>query len=795
MRSQSDVPILAAAALLGLCLAWSPAAAEEPAAPTTDQTSEPAAGESAAEPVSDEAAEPAAEEAATGFRFWFDPVTVGYLETDVDTDSAKFEEYRDLDSGGIATLGLHGESADGERRLDVTALRAGRDDARYTLTYGLSGRYGILLDYDRIPHRFGNDARLLWNQTRPGAYEIADPVQGQLQQAVERQFAVNRNGVNFAFLEGLITPHLATARTVDLGLQRDRTLARLDLGSLGRLAWGLELFHENRKGNRPYGASFGFNNVTELPEPIDYDTTNAELAGEWNGPRGGLRFGYRYSLFENQVSTLVWDNPFRLTDATDPNAYQAPSSSSVGGAAHGLADLAPDNQANLVFLNGRARFGESWWASGSLSYNLMTQDDPLLPYTLNRAIVGVDGNGGTFDPTDPANLPVQSAGREVDVLAINGDVGTSLGERLDLVLRYRYYDYDNQAPRVEFPGYVRFHGVWEEIGRITVPYAYTRQDLGAELSWEVFRASHLGFAYRRQTWDREFREVENSDEDILTLSFDTQPSRRFSLRASYELADRAIDGYRPEAQEDSFLHPEGVNNQPTLRKFAQAAREYDQLKVTADFFPADAWALTLNVTGRDEDYDETEIGLIADEILQYGAEVSYSPGENLSFFLFGHRADREVFQRGRQSGSTPSTRQLDNWELDADEVNDTWGLGINSRFAERWQADVSGTWTRSDGFADFFAFPGGAPLSGRPVQAPIDLDNYEDIELFGLQGRLDYSITPSATAGFTYRYEDYTIDSFILEGLRNYLPGAILLNANNGDYTANLFALDLTLAF
>jgi hypothetical protein len=31
--------------------------------------------------------------------------------------------------------------------------------------------------------------------------------------------------------------------------------------------------------------------------------------------------------------------------------------------------------------------------------------------------------------------------------------------------------------------------------------------------------------------------------------------------------------------------------------------------------------------------------------------------------------------------------------------------------------------------------------------------------------------------------------------LRNYLPGALLLNADNGDYRANLFALDLTLAF
>lgn len=772
------IMMLAAA---GLCLlsTLAPAVAQE-----QEDTSEPA------QEITSETTE------EQGFSFRFDPVVIGVLETHVDTDSAKFEEYRDLDSGFLASLGIVGESADGDRTFDFRAAHIGRDDARYALSYGLSGRYEILLDYNKIPHRFGNGGHMLWNQTRPGVYEIANPVQAQIQGAVEQQFNANRTGVNFPFLDNLLAPYLATAQRVDLGLQRDRTLARIDLGRMGQLAWGLEYTHENRNGNRPYGASFGFNNVTELPEPIDYDTTNAELAGEWNGKRGGLRFGYRHSLFENNVSTLVWDNPFRATDSTDANAYQGPSSSSVSGAARGFADLAPENEANMAFADGRVRFGGGWWAGGSLSYNRMTQDDPLLPYTLNSAIVGVDpATGATFNPTDPANLPVRSADRKVDVLAFNGDAGTRFAEDFGLTFRYRYYDYDNRSPRIEFPGYVRFHSVWEEIPRITVPYAYTRQDLGAELTWDVFQASRVGLGYRHQIWDREFREVEKSDEDVLTLSYDTKPKRWLNLRASYEVSNRSIDSYDPEAQEASFLDPAGISNQPTLRKSAQAAREYDQLNVTADFLPTEAWSFTLGVTARDEEYDESELGLLADEVIQYNGEVSYTPGANLNFYLFGQRADRDVLQRARQSGGTISTRPLDDWGLNADEVNDLWGLGLTSKLAERWSVDVSGRWSRSDGFADFFAFPGGLPLASPLRTAPVDLANYEDIELFSLLGRLDYRLRENATVGFSYRYEDYTIDSFILEGLRNYLPGALLLNAENGDYEASLFALDLTLAF
>lgn len=796
MRTTRKTMLAFAAGLAGfLLLAGLPVLGQEAMAePETSSEAQEAQAEP--EETSGEAQEATGEESGGGgFTFRVDPLVIGVLETDVDTASSKFEEYRDLSSGFLGSLRLEGESGDGDRTLGFSAGRIGRDDARYTLTYGLSGRYGLLLDYNKIPHRFGNDGRMLWSQTAPGRLEIADPTQAQIQAAVEQQFTANRTGVNFAFLNNLITPYLAAAQEVDLALQRDRTLARFELGQMGPLAWGLEYRHENRRGNRPYGASFGFNNVTEIPEPIDYDTTDAELAGEWNGPRGGLRFGYRHSLFENNVSTVVWDNPFRATSSTDANAYQGPSSSSVNGSALGFADLAPDNQANLLFADGRARFAGNWWVGGNLSYNVMTQDDPLLPYTLNTSIVGLDENGAAFDPTNPANLPVRNADTEVDVLALNADAGTRFGDDLELIFRARYYDYDNQSPRIEFPGYVRYHGVWEEIPRITVPYAYTRQDLGAELNWDFARASKLGFGYRLQSWDREFREVESSDEDVLFVTFDTQPVPWVAVRARYEFGDRSVDEYVTEAMEASFVHPEGITNQPELRKFAQAARRFDEIRIDADFLPVEFWTFTVGVNSRTEDFDESLQGLLEDELLQYNAELSYTPGEHLTFYLFGHRADRDVFQRSRQSGATPSTRAIDNWELDMNEVNDTWGLGLTSAFTERWKGQAEGRWSRSDGFADFTAFPGGAPLAGRPVLAAQDFDNYEDIELLALLGRLDYRLGDYATAGFIYRYEDYTIDSFILQDLRNYLPGALLLNPNLGDYQANVFGLELRLAF
>jgi MtrB/PioB family decaheme-associated outer membrane protein len=731
------------------------------------------------------------QEPAKAFSFRVDPLVIGAMNTDVDNPSSKFQEYRDLSSGTLLGFRLLGEGT-GDRSLDLNAVHAGREDARYTLNYGVLGRYNILLDYNKIPHHFGNQGHMLFTRTGPGTYEIADPTQAALQGVLTAQFNANRNAITFDFLNRLVSPYLATAQSVDVELERDRTLARVDLGKMGRLAWGLEYTHENRNGTRPYGASFGFNNVTELPEPIDYDTNGAELAGEWSGANSGLRFGYRYSDFANNIPTLYWDNPFRFTSSTDPNAYSAPGSSSVNGSAVGFSDLAPDNKANLLFLTGRSKWG-NWFANGSASYNKMKQDDPLLPYTLNSSIVGINFNGSRFDPTNVANLPARSADREADVTQLSALFGTTFATRWGLTFHYRYYDYDNTSDEIEFPGYVRFHAVWEPIARVAAIYSYKRQNLGAEIGWDLTQSSRLALLYDRESWDRENREVDTTDEDIFKLSYDSHPREWFNLHASYENGDRSIGPYHVNAANATFGEPEDPTNLPALRKFDEAARQYDAFNVLAQLLPSDVWSFSFGVNSRADDYDESLFGLQKDDILSYSAEVSYTPGENVSFYLFGQRSDRDVRQRGRQSGATPSTNPLDDWIAKFNEVTDTWGLGLNGKFTAKWSYDVTGNYSKSDGEADFTAFPGGLPLT--PPRPLLDLPNYEDIKLLGILGRLEYHIRPNATAGFFYRYEDYTIDSFILQGLQNYLPGALLLNANVGDYTANMLGIDLSLRF
>ena len=229
-----------------------------------------------------------------------------------------------------------------------------------------------------------------------------------------------------------------------------------------------------------------------------------------------------------------------------------------------------------------------------------------------------------------------------------------------------------------------------------------------------------------------------------------------------------------------------------LRKYDEATREFDDWEASVYVFLTEAWNLNLGISSRDEDYDESYLGLISDEILQYSADLSYSPSETFGLYLFGHIADRESFQRARQSGATPSTDPRDDWTVDLDEATDTAGLGFNGSPNDSWRWDLSGNWSRSDGESDFASPPGGTGTSGASRE-PVDFDNYEDIELLALALQIDYMINRRLGVGLLYRYEDYTIDSFNLEGLRPYLPSTLLLVANDGDYQADVFGISFKL--
>ena len=521
------------------------------------------------------------------------------------------------------------------------------------------------------------------------------------------------------------------------------------------------------------------------PEPIDYDTTTPRC-GRVNGKDGGAQFGFRYSRFKNDIDTLFWDNPFRGTNCTDPSAYTSPGAGSISGAAVGFADLMPDNRASTAFFNGRAKLGGSWWAKGRASYQVLEQDDRLLPYTLNSAIVGIDEHGGKFDPTNPANLPARNFDGKVKIANVAADLGTTFADRFDLAFRYRYYDYDNQSGVIHFPGYVRFHAVWEAIERKSAPYSYTRDTATAELGWRVNPESNLLLSLERRSWKRDMQETENTDEDAVRLSYDTRAISNLALRASIEHGDRSFDEYDNERGGGATFEEPESTNLPGMRKFNQAERNYDLWTLQGDYTVNDRLTLTGSWQGRQDDYDKSAFGIQEAELMAYGLELGWALRDSASLYLFANRDELSYFLQSRQSGATPSTDPLANWSGDFEDQTTTLGVGFTcDPCAGKWTANVSSRYSKTEGFLDLFSPPGGSP------DVAFDIANYDDVRLWAIDGKLGYRVTEHFSAGLWWLYEDYDIDSFLTRGLIPFLPAAPLLDLVNGGYQGNVFGAQL----
>ena len=101
----------------------------------------------------------------------------------------------------------------------------------------------------------------------------------------------------------------------------------------------------------------------------------------------------------------------------------------------------PDNQANMFTGTIGADLPLNSRYMGTVSYNMMRQNDAYLPFTVNPGLGLINGQ--------PANsiaaLPFKSLDGKVDTLLFNNVLTTQLTSDLKSKLAYRYYNYDNST--------------------------------------------------------------------------------------------------------------------------------------------------------------------------------------------------------------------------------------------------------------------------------------------------------------------------------------------------------------
>ncbi|HEV7239231.1 MAG TPA: MtrB/PioB family outer membrane beta-barrel protein [Thermoanaerobaculia bacterium] len=722
-------------------------------------------------------------------------IDFGAQRLTIDTESSKFDEYRDVPDGALLSFfGL--SSITDNARYVITGEDAGQQDVRYALE-AERGDFGINVLYDQIPHRFGNDARTLLEPTSRGRFEVSDTLQRSFQTSIEQRRTISPAGVNFAFLRDLVTPSFAAANTIDIGLVRKRGLVELSYGPGELWDWGgpdadndaagigpsfgsaygvkVSYFQENRVGDRQAGTSFGFGNVVETPEPIDYVTRDVGVSAELPLRNAVIRGGIQYNDFENKIPAMLFDNPFRVTDATDGNAYQSPSSSSILGSSRGQVALPPNNKAITGTVGFLMKLPASSRLNADLALSQWSQNEALLPYTVNTAITS------PLNASDPASLPVSSFDGKITTLTGGLSFASRPLPKLGITARYRVYDMDNKSERVELPGYVRFDAVWEDIPRISVPYEYSTQRGDLAVTYDLGPVTLEG-GYRHDVTDRTFRETEETTENAFRVAADFRPLAWVAVRTSYEFGSRDFDHYDPEgAEHASFLDPGPAVNLPLLRRYDQAAKDLNRISALVQLTPFDGnLGITLHLLQSIDDYDdESDFGLLKSESRSWTVEADYAPADRWNVYAFYSNESYDTFQRGRQSGATPSTNPLDDWT--ATIQDDVGSLGIGGTYAITDRADLKlfSRYQKVDGNNDLGSPPGGTP------DVAFDIVNFDDTTLWTSSAELEYRLTDVWRLSLGGWIEDYQARDAQTTGIGNYMPGGFFLAPNDADYDSN----------
>ncbi|HLN80095.1 MAG TPA: MtrB/PioB family outer membrane beta-barrel protein, partial [Thermoanaerobaculia bacterium] len=671
---------------------------------------------------------------------------------------------------------------DGVWRYNLVAENVLRKDGRYRL-FVEREPVRIKIDYNRIPHRFGNGGRTLLEETRPGVLEMSDTIQRAHQTALEQQFAANRNGITFPFLSNLVAPSLQAANTVDLALLRERGNAQIDLYPGKPFSVRLNYFQEKRTGNRAAGTSFGFGNVVETPEPIDYRTEEFGASAEYGQSWGLIRGAVRYNTFKNPINTLTFDNPFRVTDATDPSAYTAPGSGSIGGASRGRIDLSADNEALTGALGFQVRLPANSRFTADISASRWTQDDRFMPFSTNSAITT------PVVVTDINSLPERSLDGEINVVSQSYFFSSRPIPKLGLTARYRIYDLNNDTRRIEFPGYVRFDAVWEDIPRISVPYAYKVSRGDATVSYD-FGPLDLEGGYRYLKWNREFRETRETTENTFIVAANLRMLGWAQLRASYETGERDHGAYNLDRSEHaSYAEPEDIGILPSLRRFDQAKRDVDRFFGLLQLTPGGDFTVSLSYLFSEEDYRREPVvdasglryGLVDSKSQSFTAEADYSPGDRWSLYGFYTREKISNFLRGRQSGATPSTNPLDDWTSDMDDKVDSFGGGATvALLPDRLDLRALVRYQKLNGNNDLASPAGGTPDIAFPISA------FDDTKIWTASAELEYHLARFWSLALGGWAEDYKTNDSATTGLRNYVPGSFFLAANDSNYKARV---------
>ncbi len=657
-------------------------------------------------------------------------------------DEARYQRYRDLRSGGLLDAFRYNREKD-NWSFRVAAHHVGYRDQKYDVGFRQYGRLNVNFTWDQIPlnysfadaDAFGLLSATPYTGVGTGEYRINDSVQAALEAVcpVPTNCPQPKPAERQQLLYTLITQE---AHGLDIRHTRDIATLNATVSLFKNTNLLFHFQNTTKKGEQPWSASYGFSAAVELPGPVDHRTTDFGAALEWANDRGMLKAGWDGSWFSNNIDTLTWDNPLRLTDFTYSSAY-----SPGDGTSQGRMDLWPNSSTNMLSGTATYRLPGRSKVYGNVGFSVWDQNDTLVPFTINTAI-----------PVIP--LPRATAEAKADVTNLLLGFTSRPTDKAWLNVRYKLYDFNNKTPEFPVEQYVRFDQVIEPFvsGTGTEPFSYTRHYFDADLSYSImpFTAVRVGYSFEGD--HRSFRDTEKTGDNMIKLAVDTTGWKYGLLRMQYDYSKRTGTGL----DEEVFDCDEAGLACP--RQFDISDRNRKRFSVIGSATPNDLVSINAQVGVFRDDRPDVEFGLLNTDGDFYSIGVDVTPAQKVAFGVTYGKDKYEALQKSRQAN--PGTQEFDttrDWTTNAKDDVDTVFVYLDLlralpktdiRYAFDWMSGINDI---TYGLAPNQTIFTTVPLQQLP-QASQDIK----------RSMLDvmYRINRRFGAGFGWQYEDYGVDDW-----------------------------------
>lgn len=718
-----------------------------------------------------------------------------------DVESSKFTEYREVPKG-ISIPSMNMWSSGGKVDFNLSGQNLSQTNQRY-FGWAKAFGFGVKFDYNQIPHNMGNDAHLMYNQTAPGVWEMANPLQQSLQTALDTRLPTSTR--NYDFYNGLLAPVFSAANLVDNSGLRKTGNVTLNFGE--HLPFDLAVSYRNeiKDGYRGLGSVNFRERVSpsiEFLNPLDEITHDIGVRAAKSFAKGNVYASVNRSLYDNRAETVMVDFPFQAADAT-----YISSPTAIGGLSRERFVMAPDNEATNYKAGFLLKFAKQTRINASVALGEWTQDAPFYPYTANTALATPTGkNAASYDA-----LQRESYGGKVNTTMYNLTFSSRPAEGLTLRAQYRVYDLKDKSNKYVITGDVSgSNSVWSNVtpsaadpfGHATANVYDTKSSRYSASATYDYKAFTIEGQVRGAQLERTNREATKGTESGMGVTAIYHYNDWLGFRGTYDVSKRTADGetiYGFQADEAPFTNTRtGVDIELTpmdnleltlayFRKNLEFTDRPNRIAVSGGVPIAGAVATP-----------NTPSGLLDAVYDSYTGEINWMP--NAKFDLSAFYTYEKDARTNQWSTTNSASAQVNPLGINnllnyaaSDETN-TYGANVVFHVVpEKGTLTLNAMNQKVDGLNDItanatgsFYTPGRAGLIPAGQGNAADILDWDDSELTTVSASFGWTMTKQWGVSVGYTYEKYDFkDAFSATSKLAPSNLNIFTKPNDGKYDVN----------